>query len=299
MESSRVFIYNRIVEELIEKYPSLRKTEIHKMVTDYFSNVQRALSFGNKGDDSTYVKRIRFGDLGSIIFNINPMKHQVEGNKRYEVNYDYYKTINTVLYLAGWQLIRWTVARGYIFYNDYNGEQYDLKEEYITGKEMAKLHFYNYLTNNEKANLINELRYNGKLLKYDSSGDIVEEIANYDELSIKYPENNVSILKSIIYNSKKRAGRNSMKIGNYIWIKKEDKDKKDIIYNIHKDKKHRYKIDIVDMDTNEVIHKSYGDVADCSEFIKIIGKYNKPTQSNIVKVIDTDKSAYGFKWKKS
>ncbi len=299
MESARVFIYNGIVEELTEKYPELRKTEIHNIVTDYFSNVQRALSSGNKGDDSTYVKRVQMGELGSIIFNINPMKYQVEGSRRYKVNYDYYKTINTVLYLAGWQLIKWTVTRGYIFYNDYTGEEYNLNEKYIQGKEMAKLHFYNYLSKDEKANLINELRYNGKLLRYNSSGDLLEEVASYDELSDLYPVNVVKILKSIIYNSGKRIGRNSMKIGSSIWIKEEDKDKKHIIFDSRKDKKHKYNIDIIDMDTNEPVHKSYGDVRDCSEFIRIIGKYNRPTSSNIVKVLDTDKSVYGYKWRTS
>ena len=299
MERTDIYLINKVLDDLIIKYPKIRKTKIRSIISDYFNNVHRALSNGNKLNDDTYVKRIKLPYLGSFSFNHNVLRRATEGKMNNMIDFNYYKSINTLIYLSGWSLLKWTKNKGYIFYNDITGEEYWLNKEFVKGKIQATVYFYHYLTDDEKSNLILELSYSGKLLMCSNSGDIVKTLESYEELEELHGNESTKILKSIIYNGSKKTSQVSMKVGSYIWVKEDDYNVLGIFRNSRDNIKHTYKIDIISKDTGEILHKDYGDVNECVEFIKIIGDYNKPNPSNIIKKLDTDNSMYGFKWKKS
>jgi hypothetical protein len=299
METADTILYNKVLDDLIVKYPKVRKSELKSMVVEYFRNINRILTYGNKVNDITYAKKIRLPFLGSFNFNYNVLRKVTEGKLNRYLDIEYYKSVNTLLYLAGWQLLKWTKRKGYTFYNDISGEEYNLLKEHIQGKRQAVVYFYNYLTDNEKQNIIDELNYEGKLYKCNMEKEILEIVVNYDDLNIKYEVQATRILKSIIFNGKKPQKSNSMKIGSFVWMKEIDYEKKDIIRDVNKTYKHAYKIDIVSKETNEIIHKEYGTVKDCSEFVRVLGKYHNPNPSNIIKHLDKGTSIYGYKWKKS
>jgi len=299
MISTALVLQNNVLLELRDKYPTLKKADIRKIMAEYYKVVHKILTYGNKVNDRTYAKRIKIPHLGSFNYNYNVLRRATEGPIIQMVDDTHFRSVNTMLYLMGWQLLKWTKLRGYMFYNEITGEEFNIKKEHIKGRRQAVVYFYNYIDDNDKQNMINELNYDGKFFKCSNEGRILEVIKDTETLEEVYKDSFVNIIKSVIYNGGKLDSNNSMKVGSSIWVREVDYEKRGIIRDINKPVKHSYLIDIIDKNSGEVIYKEYGTVKDCSEFVKITGGYLNPNPSNIVKELGTGNTVYGHKWKKS
>jgi len=291
-------IYSDILFELSDKFPKVTVEVIDNVVKDFFKITSTLIGYGSNYNNKPYIKRIILPNLGSFVFNNAKFRKANEGKLLDLINVEDSRRIHHYLYLMGWGITRWTKKYGYMFYNEYSGETYNVDKDFVRGHSQAEKYFYNYVTYNEKSNLIDELRYNGRLIKYDYIKDVYEYIEDYDSLLKDYEEDVIEILKSIIYNSRKQKAVVSKQVGGYIWIKEMDKDREGIFRPPRNNVKHSYDIDIIDKDTNEIVYKAYGDVRKCAKFVKSI-RYGNPNPSNITRVLGTDKVLYGWKWKKS
>ena len=299
MEHTNTVLTNKVLEELIEHYPNLKRKEIVEIVREYYRTLFKLVTYGNKVNDETYVKRIKIPYMGFIVYTPHVLRRFEEGKEDFDIDREDFAKLYTYIYVLGWSLLRWSKNKGYEFHNSITGEDYYVKLEYIKGLKAAVLYLYNKLTDDDKSNIIIELNYSGKIYKCDLKRNVVEVFENYEDLEFKNPINFIDIFRTVIHNSKKRADSASKLIGRYVYVKECDYNKPESIKTPHAVIKHDYKIDIVDKDTGEILYKEYGNPIDCVQFIKLLGKYVKPTQSNIIRYLDTDNTIYGYKWKKS
>jgi len=298
MRSTSTHLNNKVLEELRDKYPKMRKSDITKIIRDYYRQVHRLTSYGNKVNDSSYVKRIEVPILGSIVFNRNGVRNAEEGKIENQVDKEAYLQVNTILYLSGWRLLMWTKNRGYTFYNENTGEEFSVNEQHIKGKRQAVLFFYNFINKDEKSNLINQLSYTGRILMYNDNFELLKYFKSFENIEDKYPDSINEILKSIIFNSTKCGSTFTKKAINRYWIREVDLERVGILRK-GRSTKHLYFIDMIDKNTGEVIMKRYGNPKDYTEYLKAVENVATPKVDNIVKCLDSDKTAYGYRWKRS
>ena len=60
-----------------------------------------------------------------------------------------------------------------------------------------------------------------------------------------------------------------------------------------------FPVDILDKDTNKVVYKSFGTISDIVKYVRSLRKYGCVKTAPILRVLDKNKTMYGFKYKRS
>jgi YD repeat-containing protein len=283
----------------------LSSKQASDLLEDYFRMLKGLMAKGEHNVDTSFVKRIEVPTFGFLRYNPNIIKKKEESKNRKPIDNGAGIDAARALKKKGWHFLKWTQENGYIFYNQNTDKAYGLKREGLFGNYDAYMYFLQicdtdfvrtgysvYLGENISPA---EIRH-GAIVVYDRKGRLVkrfntlEEVMKYTYFSLSY------VQRVLLYNWENEDRPKRMR--NTYWFYDKGFGNTKQFYSTNVNVRNKTLIDMIDVKTGKVQEK-FGTASDIVEYLDSLSKYGKTRTSTILRLLNTGKAMYGFKYRRS
>lgn len=298
-----------VCEEITkENEISLGHKQVEDIINKFFGTVKKVMSRGIHNEPETFVNRIEIPSIGFIQFKNDVIRRIAEKDIKSEVNIDHAYNCYAYIRSKGWVYFKWSKKLGYIYVHEEKEIFYNLKKNTIKGTLNAHIYFSEiidtpYALHNIPINLDDEfiliypISVKG-FRRYSKEGKLVREYNTLEEAARSCNCKASNLLWAVLRNIKMYPSR-MLLFKNEFWTIRDDKYNSSKFLSYSKKITHNFLIDILDKDTNKVIYKNFGTASDIAKYIRSLNKYSSIKTTPILRVLDKNKTMYGFKYKRS
>lgn len=285
----------------------LRTTDIEDIASKYFGTLKRVMAKGNHNVTNSFVNRMEVPSIGHIEFNNSVVRRALEKDIIKDVDIEWAYECYAYVRHHGWKYFDWNQGLGYIYLHEETGSFYTLKHDNIKGVLDAHTYFsevvdspyvwHNIPVNFEESfEMIQPLTSKG-FIQYSKEGTLIRK---YDTLAEASEENNLTartVLWAALRNKEKYPNTMLLIKGSF-WVFDERYDPTRF-RSLGTKVIHAELIDILDADTGDVLFKSFGTASDIAKYIRSLRKYSNVKTGPILRVLNTNKRMYGYKYQRS
>lgn len=299
-------VVDEVAGDLSKKHGiAITSKDIENTLDNYMRTLKGLMEKGTHDVDTSFIKRMEVPGIGFLRYNENIIKKKEETVNRKEI--DNYEGIRVAVTLkkVGWHLLNWTQENGYIFYNEFTEKAYGLKREGLFGNfdaymyfdkikdtEFVKEGFAVYLGENIKeVNLVH-----GEIVVYNRLGMLIKRFNTLEEAS-KFTYFSKKYIHSVLlYNWDNELIPKRIRNTYWFFNKNYGNYKRFRATNITTYNKTI--IDLINVKTGKIMLK-FGTASDIVEYISSLGNSDTIRTSTILRLLDTNKSMYGYKYRTS
>ncbi|MCK4500923.1 hypothetical protein KAU11_10515 [Candidatus Babeliales bacterium] len=302
--------FDNTQEELIEVISikhgrSVR--EVKKILRLYAKTIKELMKFGDIENGKPFAKKIKLANVGTYLLKERGYRKSLFKELEEYSNLEHKLNAMMFIDIHEWALFKWDMEEGFVFVNYVSGEVYKLKERNLFNSYNAVVRFAEIINDRR---VVDGIDFNyapsftpiqiKTVAKYDNGGSLV---GIYDNIITAVNTEGFNVLNFRLYlNKNSRKYNTNMKVstyGGYIWFFIEGSPYKTLRLNISlKEIKHNFYIDMLNL-SGEVVVKRMGRPFEVANFLEATTKYTNVKVSPILRVLDTDNSMYGYKWKRS